>query len=379
VTQRKALVPFERRPQSQPEDDVDFAVSIKVRNGRLLGAIRRAGYRSLAAMCKQHGLPQWPVNDFARMTRSPLNAAGRPSPLAQLVADILKTQVEDLFPPRFMAECLSRAARTEVPMTEDQIGMLIREPPRTPEDVLALDEAAQGISDTLILLPPREERLLRLRYGMGPRDEKTLDQVGDQYGVTRERIRQMEKRAIRKLTGPSRKHRLVEPAVTLGVGHFRVIVPASRFNPRDAGIRAFTDAEIAGERERAAHAARHEQERVERLAARAKLPPPDLPLRPLARPVKFPTIPPVRDNAPDYVRLLRIPAPKRSTEQKLALAYHLEAEFIQRGASRLQPAPGASADYLATLGHQAFQLAKYEWLVNHLPELWARFPPAPEV
>ena len=76
-----------------------------------------------------------------------------------------------------------------------------------------LDEAMSSSLRTIIqqelsLLSPREERVLRMRFGIGESQEHTLEEVGKQFNVTRERIRQIEAKALRKLLHPSRSNRL---------------------------------------------------------------------------------------------------------------------------------------------------------------------------
>ena len=56
----------------------------------------------------------------------------------------------------------------------------------------------------LATLTPREEKILRMRFGIGEKSEHTLEEVGDDFSVTRERIRQIEAKALRKLRHPSR-------------------------------------------------------------------------------------------------------------------------------------------------------------------------------
>jgi len=76
-----------------------------------------------------------------------------------------------------------------------------------------LDAAIQAnLRETLTrvfeTLTPREERILRMRFGIGMSTDHTLGQVGQQYSLTRERIRQIEAKAIRKLKHPSRSRKL---------------------------------------------------------------------------------------------------------------------------------------------------------------------------
>ncbi len=79
--------------------------------------------------------------------------------------------------------------------------------------VLPLDAAIQSnlretTTRVLASLTPREERVLRMRFGIGMNTDHTLEEVGQQFSVTRERIRQIEAKALSKLKHPRRSHRL---------------------------------------------------------------------------------------------------------------------------------------------------------------------------
>ena len=63
-------------------------------------------------------------------------------------------------------------------------------------------------SKALATLTPREEKVLRMRFGIGERSDHTLEEVGQNFDVTRERIRQIEAKALRKLRHPSRSKKL---------------------------------------------------------------------------------------------------------------------------------------------------------------------------
>ena len=64
------------------------------------------------------------------------------------------------------------------------------------------------LTRVLASLTPREERVLRMRFGIGMNTDHTLEEVGQQFSVTRERIRQIEAKALRKLKHPSRSRKL---------------------------------------------------------------------------------------------------------------------------------------------------------------------------
>ena len=94
---------------------------------------------------------------------------------------------------------------------EDSASSAISSRTRTPS--CPLDSAIQSnLKETttrvLSSLTPREERVLRMRFGIGMNTDHTLEEVGQQFSVTRERIRQIEAKALRKLKHPSRSRKL---------------------------------------------------------------------------------------------------------------------------------------------------------------------------
>jgi RNA polymerase primary sigma factor len=73
-----------------------------------------------------------------------------------------------------------------------------------PLDAAVNANLRDGITQVLASLTPREERVLRMRFGLGMSTDHTLEEVGQQFNVTRERIRQIEAKALKKLRHPSR-------------------------------------------------------------------------------------------------------------------------------------------------------------------------------
>ncbi|MBQ7642652.1 MAG: sigma-70 family RNA polymerase sigma factor, partial [Clostridia bacterium] len=77
-----------------------------------------------------------------------------------------------------------------------------------PTDVVSFSMLKEQIIGILDTLTPREEKVLRLRYGIDDGKTRTLEEVGKEFNVTRERIRQIEAKALRKLRHPSRSKKL---------------------------------------------------------------------------------------------------------------------------------------------------------------------------
>ncbi len=77
-----------------------------------------------------------------------------------------------------------------------------------PLEAATLANLRDATTRVLATLTPREERVLRMRFGIGMNTDHTLEEVGQQFSVTRERIRQIEAKALRKLKHPSRSRKL---------------------------------------------------------------------------------------------------------------------------------------------------------------------------
>jgi RNA polymerase primary sigma factor len=100
----------------------------------------------------------------------------------------------------------------DMPVGEDgdaTLGDLLRAPdaidPQTAVEASALRKV---IGEALDGLTPREQRILRMRFGIGQTADHTLEEIGQEFGVTRERIRQIEAKALAKLREPKRAHKL---------------------------------------------------------------------------------------------------------------------------------------------------------------------------
>ena len=78
----------------------------------------------------------------------------------------------------------------------------------TPSEAVIMGNLSEQTRKVLSTLTPREEKVLRMRFGIGEKSDHTLEEVGQDFEVTRERIRQIEAKALRKLRHPSRAKRL---------------------------------------------------------------------------------------------------------------------------------------------------------------------------
>ncbi|MCS0495583.1 sigma-70 family RNA polymerase sigma factor [Ancylobacter sp. MQZ15Z-1] len=143
-----------------------------------------------------------------RRARSKLTFANGRPPTEDELADALGIERERLM------KLLWRVQATEVAegdsLIAEDVTLLSVVPDQGPSqfDILSQRELEERFKDLLSTLTPREERILRMRFGVGLDHDRTLQSIGDEYNVTRERIRQIEEKALRKLKHPSRSRHL---------------------------------------------------------------------------------------------------------------------------------------------------------------------------
>ncbi len=148
------------------------------------------------------------INRLVRQERAMAQELGRDATDGEL-AEALGMSLERIMQARRAAR---EAVSLDLPVGEDGdafLGDLIEDrssPP--PEDTVSESLLREQLREALDALGDRESRVLRLRYGLDGGDPQTLEEVGKVFGVTRERVRQIEARAIRKLRHPARSSQL---------------------------------------------------------------------------------------------------------------------------------------------------------------------------
>lgn len=173
--------------------------------------IRQAITRSIADQARTIRIPVHmieTINKLVRTGRQMLHEIGREATPEEL-AEKLQMPLDKI---RKVMKIAKEPISLETPIGDEedsQIGDFIEDK----NAILPLDSAIQGnLKDTttrvLASLTPREERVLRMRFGIGMNTDHTLEEVGQQFSVTRERIRQIEAKALRKLKHPSRSRKL---------------------------------------------------------------------------------------------------------------------------------------------------------------------------
>ncbi|UIJ70441.1 RNA polymerase sigma factor RpoD [Aurantimonas sp. HBX-1] len=173
--------------------------------------IRQAITRSIADQARTIRIPVHmieTINKIVRTSRQMLHEIGR-EPTPEELAEKLAMPLEKV---RKVLKIAKEPISLETPVGDEEdshLGDFIEDK----NAILPIDAAIQGnlretTTRVLASLTPREERVLRMRFGIGMNTDHTLEEVGQQFSVTRERIRQIEAKALRKLKHPSRSRKL---------------------------------------------------------------------------------------------------------------------------------------------------------------------------
>ncbi|GLS40101.1 RNA polymerase sigma factor RpoD [Mesorhizobium tianshanense] len=173
--------------------------------------IRQAITRSIADQARTIRIPVHmieTINKIVRTSRQMLHEIGR-EPTPEELAEKLAMPLEKV---RKVLKIAKEPISLETPVGDEEdshLGDFIEDKMA----ILPIDAAIQAnlretTTRVLASLTPREERVLRMRFGIGMNTDHTLEEVGQQFSVTRERIRQIEAKALRKLKHPSRSRKL---------------------------------------------------------------------------------------------------------------------------------------------------------------------------
>ena len=173
--------------------------------------IRQAITRSIADQARTIRIPVHmieTINKIVRTSRQILHEIGR-EPTPEELSAKLNMPLEKV---RKVMKIAKEPISLETPIGDEedsQLGDFIEDN----NAILPIDAAIQSnlretTTRVLASLTPREERVLRMRFGIGMNTDHTLEEVGQQFSVTRERIRQIEAKALRKLKHPSRSRKL---------------------------------------------------------------------------------------------------------------------------------------------------------------------------
>ena len=165
----------------------DYRVKITVRNDRILSKIE-SEYVSVRNFCMAMNLEYQRITDLIRGT-SPINAKGEIRELVKKLMEALGCTIDELFTEKQLKGFVSHN-KFETKVEE--------------KDLIKIKQDVTKVLNKIFhkFLTPREERVIRMRFGIGTWSDSTLEEVGLQFQVTLERIRHIEQNAMKKLSSP---------------------------------------------------------------------------------------------------------------------------------------------------------------------------------
>jgi RNA polymerase primary sigma factor len=173
--------------------------------------IRQAITRAIADQARTIRIPVHmieTINKLIRTSRSLVQELGR-EPVPEEIAEKMELPLDKV---RKVLKIAKEPISLETPIGEEDdshLGDFIEDKSIiSPSDAVISMNLAEQTRKVLATLTPREEKVLRMRFGIGEKSDHTLEEVGQDFAVTRERIRQIEAKALRKLRHPSRSRKL---------------------------------------------------------------------------------------------------------------------------------------------------------------------------
>jgi RNA polymerase primary sigma factor len=173
--------------------------------------VRQAITRAIADQARTIRIPVHMIeiiNKLNRTSRSLVQQMGR-EPTLEEIAERMGVPLHHV---QKILKVSKKTISLETPVGEDEDGRLedfIEDKGSiSPQDAAIISNLAKQTQTVLSTLDKREEKILRMRFGIGEKHDHTLEEVGQDFNVTRERIRQIEEKALRKLKHPSRAEKL---------------------------------------------------------------------------------------------------------------------------------------------------------------------------
>ena len=179
----------------------DYRIKITIRNDRLLNAIENKNIPSVRQFCKLYQLDYNRVVQIISGKVKPLNNLGRPIGLVEQIIDILDISLEDAFTERQ----LKGFAKTnyEISVAEKELKQLVNPVKNQEQKIIEKDVRLKILEAFSKRLGPREEKLIRLRYGFGDEKEHTQHEIAEIFKISHARVGQILAKAERKLKHPS--------------------------------------------------------------------------------------------------------------------------------------------------------------------------------
>lgn len=192
----------------------EYRVKVTVRNNLLLSAIEDAGYKSQSEFARFAGLTPQDVNALVAMRLAPINSDGEFAPLAKAIMEVLGACPTDLWTEEQLTMQL-RKNSIEKELSKEALELALSMNCQnlvsfdSVDDNINKEEFTKQLKDVLETLPPRERKVLQLRFGLDNTNEQTYDAIGSMFELGGQRVRQIEARALKKMRVFARSEKLL--------------------------------------------------------------------------------------------------------------------------------------------------------------------------
>lgn len=186
----------------------EYRIKVTVRNNLILKVIEAHGYKSLKFFAEINNINYSRLANLVALREAPLGSSGEFSLVARQLMEILGAAPHDLWSDEQLTMAL-RKNSSEATVGSYEFSTLFNRLTGqieydSPDEAADKANIAKVVAEQLDSLTPREAKVLRMRFGIGC-DDMTLEEIGASFGVTRERIRQIEAKAVRKLKQINRR------------------------------------------------------------------------------------------------------------------------------------------------------------------------------
>ena len=181
----------------------------------MLAAIESAGYKSQSDFAKEIGESPSSINSLFAMRTCPINEHGEFSPVSNKIMEALGACPTDLWTLEQLTMRLTNNTAFKEINRQELIAILGKNDPdliefESVEDEFSFTEQKEKIMEMINTLEPKQKKIMILRFGLDGTDPHTLDELAKIFGLTRERIRQIEAKSLRKMRHPSRCNILIK-------------------------------------------------------------------------------------------------------------------------------------------------------------------------
>lgn len=188
----------------------EYRIDIKVRNNLILEKIEQAGYKTISEFCKKTGINYQYLCRLIALKMGAVDARDNHRAIVLELCSHLKCDIDELFTERQKTANATSNSRTLKVNEYEMMLILQRETDSTEllEDDVSKLQLNEAIEEVLSTLTEREAKVIKMRNGIGNNGECTYDEISKHMGVTRERIRQIEQKALIKLRYESRAKKI---------------------------------------------------------------------------------------------------------------------------------------------------------------------------